>query len=556
MSDAGAETAHAKSGRHFIWISAVISLAVIAVVVACGGPPPETPGSTSTESTTPGGHQGSEGLVLGGGSGEETVYPSVLCGPSAPVQEYRIAAINLEISLNRFLDCDPVGRMYVLEEDLARARQEEAQNRAARLDRAEPAVSIGLQGDAIQPLTIRVNQGDCLRVALRNATGDITSHTSGGGAGEPVSFHLHGSGLHLAGTGVPAVASNPNATIPPGATVTYEWMVDAGEPEGTHYFHSHGDTREQTSHGLFGALIVEPTGSEFLNPRTGVELASGWDAVIRDPNGSDFREFAIYYHEIGNERFRNLNKLGQPVDFVDGFTDAYKPGGRAMNYRSEPFLNRMELQFETSGTFDPSQAYSSYTFGDPATPIARTYLGDPVKQRVIHGGSEVFHVHHVHGGATRWRRQPGMQPTAFDSGFDKNPPLLPQGSARTDSQSIGPAESYDLEHECGSGGCQESVGDFLVHCHVAHHYIAGMWMIWRVQDTLQDGVVSQDSMPPLLELPDRRLRVPKAVTSQDLVGKRWIGRAPASRSTRTTWPNGWNASFPRRESPRPTTLRC
>ena len=491
-------------------------LAVIAVALACVGPPTETSGE-SPESSTPGGHQGSEGLVLGGGPSGETVYPSVLCDPSAPVREYRVAAINLEISLNRFLDYDPVGRMYLLEEDLARARQEEAQNREARLDRAEPAVSTGLQGDAIQPLTIRVNQGECLRVALRNATGNTSGGTSGGD-GEPVSLHLHGSGLHLAGTGAPAVATNSDATVQPGATVTYEWMVDAGEPEGTHYFHSHGDTREQTSHGLFGALIVEPAGSEFLDPLTGGKLSSGWAAVIRDPSGSDFREFAIYYHEIGNERFRNFNKLGQPVDFVDGFTDAYKPGGRAMNYRSEPFLNRMKLQFETSGTFDPSQAYSSYTFGDPATPIARTYLGDPVKQQVIHGGSEVFHVHHVHGGATRWRRQPGTEPTGFDSGFDKNPPLLPQASARTDSQSIGPAESYDLEHECGSGGCQESVGDFLVHCHVAHHYIAGMWMIWRVQDTLQDGVVSQDSLPPLAELPDRQGRVLQAVTSQDLVG--------------------------------------
>src|SRR3712207_7102181 len=60
------------------------------------------------------------------------------------------------------------------------------------------------------------------------------------------------------------------------------------------------------------------------------------------------------------------------------------------------------------------------------------------------------------------------------------------------SQSVGPSETYDLEDECGSGGCQLSAGDFLVHCHVAHHYVAGMWGIWRVYNTLQDGSVSQD----------------------------------------------------------------
>ena len=80
-------------------------------------------------------------------------------------------------------------------------------------------------------------------------------------------------------------------------------------------------------------------------------------------------------------------------------------------------MNRLALQQQTVGRFDKSAAYSSYVFGDPATPIARSYLGDPVKQRVVHGGSEVFHVHHVHGGSIRWRRQPGAEPTGFDRGW-------------------------------------------------------------------------------------------------------------------------------------------
>ena len=59
----------------------------------------------------------------------------------------------------------------------------------------------------------------------------------------------------------------------------------------------------------------------------------------------------------------------------------------------------VHLQEETVGLKDKSLGYSSYTFGDPAAPISRTYLGDPVKQRLVHGGSEVFHVHHVNCGA-------------------------------------------------------------------------------------------------------------------------------------------------------------
>ena len=506
----------------------VVLLLFLMALLACGGEAteiPEAPTAAPSPTThpddghdhdaTPGGHAGDEGLVLRP-QPEESVYAAARCPSSVPVREFNAVAINVEISLNRFLDYDPVGRMYVLEGELSRVRAEEAQNKAARADQAEPAVSIGLQGDAIQPLTIRVNQGDCLRFNLRNGLDD----------GQSASFHLHGSGLQLVSDGTPAVASNAASVAQPGETVGYEWMVPEDQPEGTHYFHSHGNTRDQTAHGLFGAVIVEPKGTEFLDPTTGDELRNGWAAVIRDPGGSDFREFAIYYHEIGNEAFTIQNKAGsagfrlrgRAVPFVDGFTGAYKPGGRAINYRSEPFMNRMQLQSDETGMFDPALAYSSYTFGDPATPIARTYLGDPVKQRVIHGGSEVFHVHHVHGGATRWRRQPAAEPTAFDSGFDKNPDLLPQTTARTDSQTLGPSESFDLEHECGSGGCQASVGDFLVHCHVAHHYVAGMWMIWRVQNTLQTDLISLDGLPGLPELPDRVGGVQPAVTSDQLMG--------------------------------------
>ena len=200
----------------------------------------------------PAGHA-TQGLPLSAGAGRETVTPGGRCPPGAPVREYRVAAINVEITLNRFLDYDPKGRMYVLEAELARVRQEEVRNREARAGKGDPAASHGLQGDAIQPLTIRVNQGECLRVALRNALDN----------NEPASFHLHGAALYVTATGAPALAANPDATVSPGAAVIHEWWVAEDEPEGTHYFHSHGHTRLQTAHGLFGAVIVaaEVTGT-------------------------------------------------------------------------------------------------------------------------------------------------------------------------------------------------------------------------------------------------------------------------------------------------------
>jgi hypothetical protein len=499
---------------------------------------------TAASDQTPTGHDATEGVTLAPNN-TESVYAGALCPASAPVRQYNVVAINVEITLNRYLDYDPQGRMFVLEQDLARVRAEEAQNKLARADQAEPAVSIGLQGDAIQPLTLRVNQGECLRVTLRNALND----------NEPASIHLHGSSWHIAGTGTPAIATNPDATIYPGQSVTYEWMVTDDEPEGTHYFHSHGDERLQTSHGLFGAVIVEQKGSTWIDPLTGSALQTGWSAIIQPPQGSAFREFAIYYHEIGDERYRHLNKAGQLVAQVDPYTGSYRPGDRAINYRSEPFMNRLDLQEKTIGKFDKSAPYSSYAFGDPATPIARSYLGDPVKQRVIHAGSEVFHVHHVHGGSIRWRRQPDVESSYFDTGLQKHPPLIPDASEWADSQSLGPSETFDLVDECGSGGCQQSVGDYLIHCHVAQHYLSGMWMIWRVYDTLQDGKVSEDALPPLQELPDRRGQMKAAVTSQELIGTTvdWKGKTfTITQQNLTQWveqqlppqgvPKGYDAS--------------
>ncbi len=503
---------------HGAVLAAAVIIAVIAWMHVRSSESAAVLAASAADASSPGhhasGHETADGFQLSA-SGAESVIEGGGCVDGASVRSFDIAAIRVDITVNRYLDHDPEGRMYVLESELERVRAEERDNENAREGRGASAVSIGLQGDAIQPLTMRVNQGECLRIKLRNAIVD-----------EPVSLHIHGSSLRVAGTSQPAIATNPSATAAPGGSVAYEWMVPPDQPEGTHDFHSHGDTREQTVHGLFGAVIVEPAGSRYVDPRTGAELESGWDAIIETAEGPSFREFALFYHEIGNENYQLRDRKGGLVPLVDPTTKAYRPDGRALNYRSEPFMNRLALQQSLTGAFDESLAYSSYAFGDPATPVMRSYLGDPAKQRLIHGGSEVMHVHHVHGGAVRWRRQPGVERTGFASGLDKHPPIRPQASERTDSQAIGPSETFDIEAECGSGGCQQSVGDFLVHCHVAQHYFAGMWGLWRVYNTLQDGVTSTDPLPPLRELPDRASGVNAAVTSDRLVGTTvdWSGK--------------------------------
>ncbi|HEX9756377.1 MAG TPA: multicopper oxidase domain-containing protein [Nitrospiria bacterium] len=471
-----------------------------------------------------------QGVLLGPASvAEESVTSSGRCPKSAPVKKLDITAINVEVTLNQWLDYYP-GYMFVLTENIEKVREEERVNAEARDKENDPgAVSNGLQGDMIQPLVIRANQGDCVNITLRNETEFE----------EPVGIHIHGSSTLIKKTGKPAIASNPDTVVEFGESREYEWYIAPDFQEGALTFHSHGD-RLQTGLGMVGTFVVEPAGSTYVDPFTGGELKSGWEAMIAHPVNSDFREYVIIYHEVGDESFRPLSKNGEMIPQRDPITDAYRPGARALNFRSEPFgTNNLATQKERFGFEDEAEAYSAYTFGDAGTPIPRGYIGDPSKFRLVHGGSDIFHSHHPHGGTIRWQRDPKAEKTLFDAG--RNGPVkfprMRSKSERVDVQVIGPQTVFDLEPECGAGLCQHLAADFLFHCHVAHHYVAGMWSYWRVYNTLQIPGFQQDIMKPLMELPDRKGKMKPAVDSTQLIGKTvdWFGKKFKITPKKTDW---------------------
>ncbi|TFG65955.1 MAG: hypothetical protein E4H32_00895 [Nitrospirales bacterium] len=464
--------------------------------------------------------------LLASNSGVEPVsMTGGLCPKTAPVRNYDVSAINVEISLNQWLDYYP-GYMYALTENVDKIRAEEAKNAAAREKEGhhDPGGVInGIQDQWIQPLVIRGNQGDCVKVTLRNKLE----------FGEEVSLHINGSDMVMSESGKPAITTNPDSVAPEGKDIHMEWYIHPETQEGGRQFHTFSNDRELTVMGLFGVFVVEPRNSEYYEPLgTGAatKASSGWQVMIDNGTGPDFREFVLIYHEVGDEAFRPVNKHGDFLPQRDPLTDAYRPGARALNYRSEPFgINNMHVQHEYFGFEDESMAYSSYTFGDAAPTIPRSYLGDPAKFRVVHGGSEVFHSHHPHGGSIRWQRSPrATQMPVWNTG-QAGPvkyPVIRTKSDRVDVEVIGPSEALDLETECGSGLCQWLAGDFLFHCHVAHHYVAGMWGYWRVYNTMQIPGMQNDVMPPMRELPDRIGRIHQPVSSDLLVGKtvNWFGK--------------------------------
>jgi FtsP/CotA-like multicopper oxidase with cupredoxin domain len=454
--------------------------------------------------------------------------PAVTGNPcaTAPHDTFSISAINIKMTLNRYGVNDPHAFMYVLDQNIPAVRAEEASGQ----------VSIGLGNDPIQPLVIRAHEGDCVTVNFTNRTTfglaamdepplpdpadgcnngtapptcDGTLATTAPGN---LAWNVDGLPGLTAADVSSAVGKNPDNTAAPGQTQSYTVYVDPALGEGAHVFHSTGDTRQTEGHGLFGTLVAEPPGSQWLDPKTLQPIASGWDAVIKMPSGGgpSFREFTLIFHEIGDEGFRQImEKDGTTkLPVVDPFTQAYRPCSKAINYRSECFYERL-LNLKNNGFLpDESQAYGSYMNGDMATPQPQMYVGDPYKTRLVNAGAEMAHVYHEHGGGIRWLRNPQAANPDIAGGLEKNPPAT-KASIRLDSQTIQPGESYDLEHECGGGGCQQAAGDYLYHCHIANHYIAGMVGFQRVFDTQQ---------PDLATVPGRTAK-PQAVNSAGLIGK-------------------------------------
>jgi hypothetical protein len=157
------------------------------------------------------------------------------CPANVPVKEYHVSAINVEITLSRFLDFFP-GYMFVLNENLDKARAEETANKEAREKEDDyGAVSNGLQGDIIQPLVIRANQGDCLKLTLHNQISD-----------EPTNLVINGSSMVVSATGKPATPSNPETTVAAGKEQSFEWYIKPDTQEGARFFRSHASRTRLT----------------------------------------------------------------------------------------------------------------------------------------------------------------------------------------------------------------------------------------------------------------------------------------------------------------------
>ena len=135
------------------------------------------------------------------------------CPANASVRHFDVQAIDVRITLNRFGDNDPFGKMYVLSNRVSAVRTQEA----AR------TVSTGLRNDAIQPLVIRANEGDCVEIAY-------TNNATGGAFG----IHADGLSYDTVSSGDQVGVNASSAPVHGGSTTYHYYIPNDPRLEGAH----------------------------------------------------------------------------------------------------------------------------------------------------------------------------------------------------------------------------------------------------------------------------------------------------------------------------------
>ncbi len=271
-------------------------------------------------------------------------------------------------------------------------------------------------------------------------------------------------------------------------------------------------------HSDLTAIITGPDAARFPDSMAGTPP---FNEVVQTPDRLEpYREFTIIYHEL----LRSVQAFS-PLYNADQLKNALEAGGDnfAINYGmggigSEIIANRLQTgpmaqctdckyeEFFLSSwpNGDPAMIvdnvadagcsggddnnYTTYTcdatapkatkafFPDDPSNVYHSYLWDHTKFRVLHGGVDLHHLHHLH--AHQWQRTP-------NSSF----------SSYLDSQAIGPGSAFTLEMVYNGGGNKNlTVGDSIFHCHFYPHFAAGMWALWRVHDVFEAGT-ALDSYP-------------------------------------------------------------
>jgi hypothetical protein len=407
------------------------------------------------------------------------------CKPGSPQRSYRAAYIQFDMTVNRAKWHDRQARITVLEND----------------------VNSTLAGSrSPEPFFFRANSGDCIKYSATNLmpsnlnvddfqiftpTDIVGQHihlvkfdvTSSDGAGNGWNYEdgtfspdevrerieannayqtaVNGSQF-LTAKQHPRLGAGPSGAWLGAQTTIQRWWADplvntAGVDRTirTVFTHDHFGPSSHQHHGLYGALVVEPTGSNWksLNGQTLGGRADGGPTsfaanIITPVTSKSFREFDLAFADFAIVYTRDLQPVNPPGRQEAALPKAIEPtpiphpesisaadpGTQLINYRNEPIPLRIG-QFSSGGSTlvqkngqagDLAYAFSSQVHNDPFTPVLTAYEGDRTMIRLIQGAQEEQHVFTAH--EVKWL----FEPSAPNSGYRA-------------AQQIGISEHFEFE---------------------------------------------------------------------------------------------------------------
>jgi manganese oxidase len=425
------------------------------------------------------------------------------CPRAAPVRRFDVTAVTADDALpggrlvyNQRMENggplhDPTAILYVRTEDLD------------EFGRLKPGVPV-------EPLILRANAGECIQLDLRNQLPDelpdpdhpdtwgfstlpmIVNHFNSNQLrpSSHVGLHAQRVAYDIASSDGANIGVNPPRTVEPGGVQTFRWYagdvsynrtierLNAMPVEFGAINLISSDRIKHSNKGAIGGLIIEPSGSTFME-----DEGTRASATITPPDGPPFREFVLLFQDDINLRFGSAFlgkfKKGEAVPNVDDAEDPQDTGQKAINYRTEPFWFRLGFAPDTSlmmtRQMDFTDVLSNSLLGgkDPETPVFTAKAGDPIRFRILQpGGNHRSHSFVLHGHI--WEKQPY---TDNSTRLGDNPLSFWVGA----QEGHGPANHFDIIPKHGAGGKFRVSGDYLYRDHVGPMLDGGIWGIFRVE---------------------------------------------------------------------------
>lgn len=399
-------------------------------------------------------------------------------------------------------------------------------------------------GTPIEPIVMRANAGDCIKVELRNALPWTVPDRPGFNALPPIihkdenvnggivtfnendvrpssSVGLHAQLLALnvrRHDGLSVGRSKADAVVGPGHKATYTWYAGSidmvpvwgglkAKPRPVEFGGiniSSSDQIEQAGKGLIGALIILPEGSTRQNDPGPTRLSarvSGPDTAFREHVAILQDNLQLRYGGQCTPTAANLQCAVPDVGAEGGAVnvDAEDSGKKAINYGAEPMWFRLGIAPNTPATVvrdnpDIHRLYANELIGgkDPQTAVFTARPGEPVRVRLLQpGGHARGHVFSIHGHA--WQREPYLNnsdrlnfgsPPADPTVLNLEPDGISPGHNNM-SFWVGGQEGMSAQNHYDlllpdAGGRFGVTGDYLFHDSAGLGNYGGLWGILRV----------------------------------------------------------------------------